>query len=166
MKRTTIFIILLLTAAALFVAGCTESSAPPGPSTTITTVPTTVPATSAVVTPPATTVIPDYKTEPLPRDKTVAVSVDRNSVNPNITITYRGGPGINFVSLMETVLTRSDGVLVRDSIRKPQVNDKITIQGTRELSEARADHLQVFITLVTGDKYLIYNETLPYKSSG
>lgn len=163
MKRTTIFIILLVTATALIVAGCTQPSAPAGPSTTL---PTTIPVTSPVATQPATTVIPDYTTEPLPRDKTVAISVDRNSVNPNISITYRGGAGINFVAMMEAVLTRSDGVVVRDSIRKPQVNDLITVEGTREVSDSKADRLQVFITLVTGDKYLVYDETLPYKSSG
>jgi ABC-type glycerol-3-phosphate transport system substrate-binding protein len=159
--KKAILIILLLTAATLLLAGCTGPSALTGPSTTIKTVPTTSP-----VTPPVSTVVSDYRTEPLPQDKMVAVSVDRNTVNPNITIVYRGGPGINFVEKMDILLTRTDGVVARDSIRKPQVNDQITVLGTMEVSESKADRIQVFITLVTGDKYLIYNETLPFKSHG
>lgn len=165
MKGKILFI-LLLTAAAILVAGCTQPSAPREPGTAVTTVPTTVPATSPAVTQPAATPVPDYKTEPLPRDKAVSISVDRNAVNPAITITYRGGQGINFVAIMEAVLTRSDGVVVSDSIRKPQVNDQIILEGTREVSDSKADRIQVFITLVTGDKYLIYDETLPFKSHG
>jgi hypothetical protein len=164
--KGTLLIILLLTIAALFIAGCTQPSAPQEPGTAVTTVPTTVPATSPVVTQPVVTSVPDYKTEPLPRDKAVSISVDRNAVNPTITITYRGGQGINFVAMMEAVLTRSDGVVVSDSIRKPQVNDQIILEGTREVSDLKADRVQVLITLVTGDKYLIYDETLPFKSHG
>ena len=165
MKGKILFIVLL-TAAAVLVAGCTQPSAAPGPSTPVTIVPTTVPAASPVVTQPVATPVPDYKTEPLPRDKAVSISVDRNAVNPTITITYRGGQGINFVAMMEAVLTRSDGVVVSDSIRKPQVNDQISFEGTKEVSDSKADRVQVFITLVTGDKYLIYDQTLPYKSHG
>ena len=68
--------------------------------------------------------------------------------------------------MMEAVLTRSDGVVKSDSIRKPQVNYQITLEGTWEVSLSRADRLQVFITLVTGNRYLIYDERLPYKSHG
>ncbi len=102
----------------------------------------------------------------MPGDKSVAISVDRSAVNPNITITFRGGAGINFVATMDTVLTRSDGVVMQDSLPRPRVNDQITMIGSKEVSEMRADRLQVFITLVTGDKYLIYDQTLPYKSRG
>ena len=67
---------------------------------------------------------------------------------------------------METLLSRSDGVHVRDSIRKPQVNDMITVLGTKPVSDSKADPVQVFIPLVTRDKYLIYNEALPSNSHG
>jgi len=160
--KGTILIILLLTAVTLLLSGCTDSSAPPGSLTPVTTVPTTSP----VITPTITQAIADYLTGPMPGDKSVAISVDRSAVNPNITITFRGGAGINFVATMDTLLTRSDGVVMQDSLSRPRVNDHITMVGTKEVSETRADRLQVFITLVTGDKYLIYDQTLPYKSRG
>ena len=160
--KGTILIILLLTAVTLLVSGCTDSSAPPESLTPV----TTLPPTSPLVTPTITQAIADYLTGPMPGDKSVAISVDRSAVNPNITITFRGGAGINFVATMDTVLTRSDGVVMQDSLPRPRVNDHITMVGTKEVSETRADRLQVFITLVTGDKYLIYDQTLPYKSRG
>ena len=160
--KGTILVILLLAATALLLSGCTDSSEPPGSLTPVTTVPTMSP----VITPTITQAIADYLTGPMPGDKSVAISVDRSAVNPNITITFRGGAGINFVATMDTVLTRSDGVVMQDSLPRPRVNDHITMVGTKEVSETRADRLQVFITLVTGDKYLIYDQTLPYKSRG
>ena len=160
--KGTILIILLLTAVTLLVSGCTDSSEPPGSLTPVTTVPTMSP----VITPTITQAIADYLTGPMPGDKSVAISVDRSAVNPNITITFRGGAGINFVATMDTLLTRSDGVVMQDSLSRPRVNDQITMIGSKEVSEMRADRLQVFITLVTGDKYLIYDQTLPYKSRG
>jgi len=160
--KGTILVILLLAATALLLSGCTDSSEPPGSLTPVTTVPTTSP----VITPTITQAIADYLTGPMPGDKSVAISVDRSAVNPNITITFRGGAGINFVATMDTLLTRSDGVVMQDSLSRPRVNDHITMVGTKEVSETRADRLQVFITLVTGDKYLIYDQTLPYKSRG
>ncbi|HPS23729.1 MAG TPA: hypothetical protein PLM60_10045 [Methanoregulaceae archaeon] len=160
--KGTILVILLLAATALLLSGCTDSSEPPGSLTPVTTVPTMSP----VITPTITQAIADYLTGPMPGDKSVAISVDRSAVNPNITITFRGGAGINFVATMDTLLTRSDGVVMQDSLSRPGVNDHITMVGTKEVSETRADRLQVFITLVTGDKYLIYDQTLPYKSRG
>ena len=160
--KGTILVILLLAATALLLSGCTDSSEPPGSLTPVTTVPTMSP----VITPTITQAIADYLTGPMPGDKSVAISVDRSAVNPNITITFRGGAGINFVATMDTLLTRSDGVVMQDSLSRPRVNDHITMVGTKEVSETRADRLQVFITLVTGDNYLIYDQTLPYKSRG
>ena len=160
--KGTILVILLLAATALLLSGCTDSSEPPRSLTPVTTVPTMSP----VITPTITQAIADYLTGPMPGDKSVAISVDRSAVNPNITITFRGGAGINFVATMDTLLTRSDGVVMQDSLSRPRVNDHITMVGTKEVSETRADRLQVFITLVTGDKYLIYDQTLPYKSRG
>ena len=84
--KEKLFISILLCAAAILVAGCSQPSATPGPSTTVTTVPATVPVTSPVVTQPGGTPVPDYRTEPLPPDKSVAISVDRNAVNPTIAI--------------------------------------------------------------------------------
>ncbi len=67
---------------------------------------------------------------------------------------------------MDTVLTRSDGVVMQGSLQKPGVNDQITMVGTEEVSEMRADRIPVFITLVNGDMYLIYDQILPCKSRG
>ena len=161
--------IVMVCAIAVLVAGCTQQEAPPAP---VTTVPTTLPVTTPAVTQPvvATPAVPDYLTGPIPRDKDVAVSVDRDAINPFITVTYRGGQGINAVVLLEFVLTRSDGLVLRDSLGypgpRPLVNDRMTLEGTREVSDSRADRVQVFVTYNNGDKYLLFNQVMPFRSRG
>jgi hypothetical protein len=66
----------------------------------------------------------------------VSISVDGNAVNLTITVTHRGGQGINFASMREPVLTRSDGVTVSDCIRRSQGNDQIILEGTREVFDS------------------------------
>lgn len=164
-----ILCIVVVCAFAVLLAGCTQQEAPPAP---VTTVPTPLPVTTPVVTQPVVTTpaVPDYLTGPIPRDKAVAVSVDRDAINPFITMTYRGGQGINAVVLLEYIITRSDGVVVRDSLGypgpRPQVNDQLTLEGTREVSDARADRVQVIVTLNNGDRYLIFDEVMPFRSRG
>jgi hypothetical protein len=153
-----ILCIVMVCAIAVLLAGCTQQEAPPAPVTT------------PVVTQPVVPQTPDYLTGPIPRDKDVAVAVDRDAINPIITMTYRGGQGINAVVLLEFVITRSDGVVVRDSLGypgpRPQVNNQMTLEGTREVSDSKADRVQVFVTYNNGDKYLLFDQVMPFRSRG
>ena len=165
-----ILALVIICGVALLLAGCTEQETPPAP---VTPLPTTLPVTTPVVTQPAapaTPAVPGYLPGPIPRDKDVAVSVDRDAINPIITVTYRGGQGINAVVLMEFVLTRSDGLILRESLGypgpRPLVNDKMTLEGTREVSDSRADRVQVFVTYNNGDTYLLFDQVMPFRSRG
>jgi hypothetical protein len=103
----------------------------------------------------------DYIDGPLPTSYTVTVDVVRNTVStePTITVTFRGGKGINFVSQVETVVTRSDGVVTSETMNKPAVNDNVVITGTRG-----TDRVEVFVRLVNGERYKIYDQELAFRS--
>lgn len=158
-------LITLLMAATLLAAGCSQPSAPPS-----TPPPTPVPTTIAPV-PPVITPVPtptlDYIPGPMPGNFDVTVGVDRNvvSIDPKITVTFRGGRGINYVYSVDVVVTRSDGVVEKASLTRPKVNDYVEILGT-----TGTDRVRVFVTLVTKDPppgpYLIYDEDLPFRSRG
>ncbi len=87
--------------------------------------------------------------------------MDRNrvAITPNITVTFRGGKGINFVHSMDVVVSRSDGRIVTGSLYKPQVNDYLELEGTRG-----TDNVEVFINLITGDRYRVYNNPEAFRS--
>ena len=144
----------------LLAAGCTTT--PSGPTTTVaTTVPTTTPPTIATTVP--TTAVPtaDYVDSPIPSSQKVEVQVTRNTVStdPYITISFRGGSGINFLQRLDITVTRSDGSVVVDTLSRPQVNDKVDILGTRGV-----DNVKVVAQMSDGKRYLIYNEDLPFRS--
>jgi hypothetical protein len=154
--------IFMLISAAILIAGCTQTAGPP----------TTIPATPATpptsVTPTIATPEPNpslgYIPGPMPSNFAVTADIVRNTVaiKPDITVTYRGGKGFTYVYSMEMVVTRSDGVVLSDTILRPKVNDVIEIQGT-----TGTDRVQVFITLVTKDPppgpYLIFDEEMRFR---
>ena len=158
-------LIILLMAAMFLAAGCSQPSAPPA-TPVPTQVPTTVIPVRTVITPVPTPTL-DYIPGPMPGNFEVTVDVDRNviSIDPKITVTFRGGRGINYVYSVDVVVTRSDGVVEKASLTRPKVNDYVEILGT-----TGTDRVQVFVTLVTKDPppgpYLIYDEDLPFRSRG
>ncbi len=160
MKITSLILIFGVVCACLLAAGCTQT-----PATPATPTPTPVPTTQVPVTPLPTTpvVMPtlDYIEGPLPTSYTVAVDVVRNTVStePDITVTFRGGKGINFVSQVEAVVTGSDGVVTSKTMNKPAVNDNVVIMGTRG-----TDRVEVFVRLVNGERYKIYDQELAFRS--
>jgi len=122
-------------------AGCTQ----PSPSGQATTTPTTSPTTVATALPGTETTVPLTTSQtqvpstptgfiegPLPTQYYVDVQVDRNTVatKPTITVTFRGGKGINFVRSMDVVVSRSDGQVVTGSLERPEVNSQLELEGT------------------------------------
>jgi hypothetical protein len=103
----------------------------------------------------------------MPSNFDVSVDVDRNvvAIDPKITVTFRGGKGINVLSSVDVVVTRSDGIVRKESMIRPQVGTSTEILGT-----TGTDRVQVFVTLVTRDPppgpYLIFDEELPFRSRG
>ena len=158
-------LIILLVAVALLAAGCSQPASPPA-TPVPTPVPTTITPLPTVITPVPTPML-TYIPGPMPNNFAVTIDVDRNvvSIDPKITVTFRGGRGINYVYAVEVVVTRSDGAVEKATLSRPKVNDYIEILGT-----TGTDRVQVFVTLVTKDPppgpYLIYDEELPFRSRG
>ncbi|MDD1715569.1 MAG: hypothetical protein LUQ01_01075 [Methanolinea sp.] len=153
MKAKGILFVCILMATFLLVAGCTQT--PGTPATPTPTVPVTVPATPPQTQAPTQAPTLGYIDGPIPTNYDVSVQVDRNTIvtPPIITATFRGGKGINFVSSIQVVVTRSDGQVIEKTMQKPQVNDKVEIEGTRG-----KDRVSVFVNLVDGNRYKIYDQ--------
>jgi len=170
MKKSLSILIGITVVLCVCMAGCTQPSpggqATPTPATSPTTVATTppVPATATPI-PTSTTQAPSTPTGflegPLPTQYSVDVQVDRNTVaiKPTITVTFRGGKGINFVRSVDVVVSRSDGQVVTGSLERPQVNSQLELEGTRG-----TDRVEIFINLITGDRYRVYDQALPFRS--
>lgn len=153
MKARGILIITVIMATFLLVAGCTQT--PSTPATPTPTVPATAPPTAPPTQAPTQAPTLDYIEGPIPTQYEVSVQVDRNTIvtPPIITATFRGGKGINFVSSVHVVVARSDGQVIEKTMQKPQVNDKVEIEGTRG-----KDRVTVYVNLVDGNRYRIYDQ--------
>jgi len=101
---------------------------------------------------PTPTIPPQYK---------VYVTVNRNFdvSNPNITITFLGGPGITFVKTLDCSVTQSDGNIFTGQIERPEVNMQIVLPGS-----TGTDRVEVKVQLVNGENYTIYDELLPFQA--
>jgi hypothetical protein len=155
MKRKILLIFCILATMLLLAAGCSQPVVQPAtPTPTQTQEPGTSVATPGETIGPEVTT-PPYIEGPIPSQYEVTVQVDRNTVatDPTITIEFRGGKGINFVSTLDVMVITSDGRVLQESLYKPQVNDKVVMQGSMG-----TDRVQVFVTLVTGDRYMIKDE--------
>ena len=163
MKAIAVFVICAFVGLMVLGAGCTQPAT--GPQTSAQTpTPTTSPAEPTgqqTVTTPAVTPTLGYIAGPIPSQYEVIVEVDRNRVatNPLLTATFRGGKGINFISTMEVVVSRSDGQVISKIQEKPQVNSKVEIMGTQG-----TDRVEIFVTLVNGERYRIYDQSLAFRS--
>ena len=154
--------VLVVFCATAFLCGCTQQQPQPEPTTLPTTVPTTLPPTTLPPTPIVTKVsLEPEPTDQLPDIYRVEVSVDRNSVaiTPDITVTFNGGKGMNFVSLLDVQVVRSDGTTETKQMYKPQMGEQLTLGGTKGI-----DRVIVYVTLQTGERYKIFDEKKAFKS--
>jgi len=159
MKTLVLIVFCALIGLLVLGAGCTQpSSGPVTPSPTATTAQPTLQPTVAT---PAVTPTLGFIEGSLPSQYDVTVTVVRNTVatNPLITTTFRGGKGVNFLSSMDVIVSRSDGQVVTQSLEKPQVNSVIDLQGT-----LGTDRVEVFVSLVNGDRYRIFDQSMPFRS--
>ena len=146
----------------LLCAGCTQpSSQPVTPATTVSTPPTTLP----IFTPVATVTTPSLTPGPvdtLPDQYMVAVDIASNglSINPQITATFQGGKGQNFVSSIQFELIRADGKVEQQSISQPlNKGETITLNGTT----ANTNRAIISVTLQNGEVYTIIDKQVPFR---
>jgi hypothetical protein len=150
----------------MVVAGCTQVPAPAPTVTVTTTIPATAPVTQVPVAPAkvvVTTVTPGV-VQTLPEAYAVEVQVASNgiTVDPKIITTFRGGRGINFVTLVEVINNRGDGITENAVKSHPSVGDTIELTS----SGGDNDRISVYLTISNGQRYLIYDQVVPFKQRG
>jgi hypothetical protein len=143
----TIITLLVLCATALLLAGCTTPVPPP-----ITTVPTATPLAPDLV-PQPTSVVPPYYS--------VSVQVLKNAIstNPWISVTFEGGQGLGFATVMEATVIRSDGLVETKSVGNPAIGTELLFNGT-----TRTDRAIVNVTYVNGQTYTVKDDLVPFQN--
>jgi hypothetical protein len=167
MKIKAIIAIFFTLTILLLAAGCTQAPAQTPTATTTTTVPATAVSTSHS-TPVATKVMVTTSTpgvvQTLPEEYAVEVQVASNgvSVDPKIITTFRGGRGINFITQVEVVNARGDGITENAVKSHPNVGDTIELTS----SGRDSDRVSVYVTISNGQRYLIYDQVVSFKQRG
>jgi hypothetical protein len=150
MKSGVLLLLTGLIVLALLGAGCTQ-----GPPQTTTPTPT---PTSLPPTPVAT--LTTGPTDVVPSGQSVIIEVSRGtlSFNPLITVTYRGGPGINLLSSLEVKVTRPDGTSETASLAEPKIGDSVDVVGS-----TGKDRVEVWAVMKDGNTYKIYDQILEFR---
>jgi hypothetical protein len=165
MKIKAIIVILFILTLLLLAAGCSQAPAQT-PATVTTTIPATAPTHQATTAPTkvvVTTSTPGV-VQTLPEAYAVEVQVASNgmSVDPKIITTFRGGRGINFVTQIEVVNTRGDGITENAVKNHPNVGDTIELAS----SGGDNDRISVYVTISNGQRYLIFDQVVSLKQRG
>jgi len=149
----------LLLVLVLVVAGCTQPVPLPVPST---------PTPTVAVTPAATTTLPDSATpEPtgsLPSYWSVNVQAQSNgqAINPQITITFRGGMGQNLIPRIELKVTRSDGIVETGEMDQPLSVGQSSV--TFAATTGYQDRAEAWAITPQGDAVKILDQYVPFRS--
>lgn len=100
-------------------------------------------------------------TDVIPPFYSITVQVGKNtvSVDPYITVSFRGGPGQEFTQSMHAIVYRSDGSTESGTVAYPQVGSEIILSGT-----TGTDRVVVDVTLVTGETYHSYDALVPFRN--
>jgi len=150
----------------LLVAGCTEHETPKIQQTqSQTPVPTPIITTQSIPeTPvPTETITPslfDRQVGEPPAELGLSVSVQKDPVYSNITITFDGGKGQELVQSIQLRTTLTTGKVIEQELGK-QKGDEITIAGTKG-----ADRVQVAVMYMNGDSYIILDKTVGQERAG
>jgi len=90
------------------------------------------------------------------------VASNGNPVDPKIITTFRGGRGINFVTLVEVVSNRGDGISETAIRSHPNVGDTIELAS----SGGDNDRISVYVTISNGQRFLIFDQAVALKQRG
>jgi PBP1b-binding outer membrane lipoprotein LpoB len=146
MKPIAVLPVILI--AALLAAGCSTLTPPP-----VETVPATATPSGPDLVPQPTSVVPPYYT--------VSVQVLKNtvSIDPYIVVTFNGGQGLGFATLMQATVIRSDGTKESKSAIKPAINTELILNGT-----TRTDRVIVNVSYVDGSTYTVRDVLVPFQN--
>lgn len=158
MKRAIRFLLPLTLILCILAVGCTQPAPQPVPVTTtplpvstIPPAPSQPPVQSCSLTPGPTQEVPAYES--------VSISVDRNTIpeNPTITTSFNGGQGLGMVQSMVVTIIRSDCVTEQGVRNNPGMGTSITLMGT-----TRTDRVIVRVTMTSGDQYTVIDKDYPF----
>ena len=98
-------------------------------------------------------------TQIVPPDESVSVTVNRNTIteNPTITTTFNGGKGLGMVERMNVTVIRSDCVREQQNRDNPGMGTSITLMGT-----TKTDRVIVVMTMTSGIQYTIIDQDYPF----
>jgi hypothetical protein len=138
----------------LLFAGCihplADTAAPTTHQTVVTPLPLTAP-TACSLTPGPRQTLPAYED--------VSITVDRNTItnNPTITVRFDGGLGNGMVQRMTVTIIRSDCVTEQQFRDNPVVGTSITQMGT-----LGTDRVIVVLVMTSGDQYTVIDQNYPF----
>jgi hypothetical protein len=152
----------LLLVVALAFAGCTQpdSLSPVTPAATPTAAPTVT--TSAPVALPTDSATPE-PTGSLPSYWSMNVQAYSNgmAINPQITIAFRGGQGMNLIPQILLKVTRSDGVVETGEMDPPfSMGQSVTFAATTGYQ----DRAEAWVITPQGDAVKILDQYVPFRS--
>ncbi|NTV00722.1 MAG: hypothetical protein HGA55_06345, partial [Methanoregulaceae archaeon] len=119
----------------------------------VTTLPTTAMPSVSDLVPQPTSVVPPYYT--------VSIQVLKNtvSIDPYIVVTFNGGQGLGFATLMQATVIRADGTKESKSAIKPAINTELILDGT-----TRTDRVIVNVSYVDGSTYTVRDVLVPFQN--
>jgi hypothetical protein len=143
-----IAVLTVIFVAAVLVAGCSTLTPTP-----VTTVPTTATPSIPDLVPQPTSVVPPYYN--------VSVQILKNtvSIDPYIVVTFNGGQGLGFATLMQATVIRADGTKESKSAIKPAINTELILNGT-----TRTDRVIVNVSYVDGSTYTVRDVLVPFQN--
>ena len=159
MKICSILVIAIVSLACILAAGCTQPQAAAAtPTPTLAQPHTPLPVETPVPQTPAcslttgpTQVVPDYES--------VSITVDRNTISedPTITTRFNGGQGLGMVQTMTVTLIRSDCVTDVQTRDDPGIGTSVTQMGT-----TRTDRVKVDVVMTSGIEYTVIDGLYPF----
>jgi hypothetical protein len=155
MKQYFLPLVVITLVFCVLIGGCSSKapSVPPTtvPVTTTLQVPTPAPTPSCSLVPGPTQQVPEYES--------VDVTVERNSISadPTISAVFNGGQGLGMVQLMNVTVVRSDCITENDARKYPVMGETVTLMGT-----TRTDRVIVVMTMTSGDQYTIIDGLYPF----
>jgi len=163
MKNSLRFLVPFALILAVLAVGCAQPASPAVP-VPATATPLPVATTMPVPASPAaqTCSLTPGPTQQVPASESVSITVDRNTIseNPTITTRFNGGQGLGMIQRMAVTVIRSDCVTEQGLQDAPGIGASVTLMGT-----TRTDRVIVVVTMTSGDQYTVIDNNYPFPKS-
>jgi hypothetical protein len=93
-----------------------------------------------------------------PANRALIIDVERNAITRDITVTFQGGEGQYGVRELAITLTRSDGIVDKESLSHLERGSSITLKGTE-----KSDRVEVTANFYNGESYKVVDKVFEYK---